>query len=284
MSVIKRVMKLAGYVAAAGVLVLCVYFLSTHPSNDGAWKEQYAALATFNISDDLAVISNFRRSRYDDTGEIVSIAWEDRAVDLSSLKDVWLGISVFGEPGLAHTFLSFDFGDGDPVVVSVEARQRPDQQYGPLLGLLDKYHLIFVMADEQDIIGLRTHLRKEEVYFQPLTISEPRARALFLYFASRANSLAEDPEFYNTFTSNCTNGLLEKTDLPGWRRYLDPNIVLPANSDRVAYAYNILDTSHTLEELRAAAHLNPSSFSLNENDFSARIRASFKERIEAENQ
>jgi len=279
MSVIKRVMKLAGYALAAGLLVLCTYFLSTHPSNDGAWQEQYAQLASFDIEDNRAVISNFRRARYDDAGDVASVTWESREVDLGALKDVWLGISVFGEPGLAHTFLSFDFGDGDPVVVSVEARQRPDQSYTPLQGLLDQYHLIFVMADEHDIVGLRTHLRKEEVYFQPLIISGARARALFLYFASRANRLAEQPEFYNTFTSNCTNGLLEKTDLPGWRRYLDPNIVLPANSDRVAYQYDILDTSHTLEELRAAARVDASSLKLDDVNFSTKIRAGFLERI-----
>lgn len=266
-------------VLAAGVLLLSAYYLFTSPTNSGPWKALYQRLASAEIAGDQVVITNFRRARYDAAGEPENIRWQERRVDLSALQDVWYGISVFAEPGLAHTFLSFDFGDGDPVVISVEARQRPDQEYAPVAGLLDRFHLIYVIADERDIIGLRSHLRREEVFFQPLSFSRERAVTLFLSMLQRANSLAGQPEFYNTLTSNCTNSLLRDTDFPAWRRYLDWRILLPGYSDHVAYEFGILDQRYSLDQLRAAARIDPASFPLEAPDLSARIRKNFHDRL-----
>ena len=103
------------------------YYATTTPTHDGPWKPYYAQIPEVEENNLVFHLRNFRRARYDGSGEVRSISWEERSVDLNDLQSVWLGISVFNEPALAHTFLSFDFGDGAPVVVSVEARQRPDQ-------------------------------------------------------------------------------------------------------------------------------------------------------------
>lgn len=264
---------------AAGVLLLSVYFLFTSPTNDGPWKRLYDRLASAEIAGDDVLISNFRRARYNAAGEPETIHWEERRVRLSDLVDVWYGISVFGEPGLAHTFLSFDFGDGDPVVISVEARQRPDQEYGVLTGLLDGFHLAYVIADERDIIALRTHIRREEVFFQPLSIDRQSAVSLFRDMLARANGLGDQPAFYNSLTSNCTNSLLKDTDFPAWRRYLDWRILLPGYSDRIAHDFGLLDQRYTVDDLRSAAHIDPAAFSLDAADLSAEIRRGYRNRI-----
>jgi hypothetical protein len=275
----KRYLRAAVGVLAAGALALLVYFLFTSPTNSGRWKGLYERLASAEIVGDQVAISNFRRARYNADGEPENISWEDRRINLSTLQDVWYGISVFAEPGLAHTFLSFDFGDGDPVVISVEARQRPDQEYGVIAGLLDRFHLTYVIADERDIIGLRTHLRRDEVFFQPLSIDRQQAVALFRDMLQRANSLVDQPEFYNTLTSNCTNSLLRDTEFPAWRRYLDWRILLPGYSDRIAYDFGILDQRYSLGDLRAAAHIDPAAFSLEAADISALIRKDFRDKL-----
>lgn len=275
----KRFLKRAAMALAAGILALSVYFLFTTPTNDGPWKGLFERLASAQISGDQVEIANFRRARYDASGEPATINWENRSVDLSALKDVWFGISVFAEPGLAHTFLSFDFGDGDPVVISVEARQRPGQEYGALAGLFDRFHLTYVIADERDIIGLRTHLRREEVFFQPLSISRETAVTLFRDMLARTNALIDQPGFYNTLTTNCTNSLIRDADFPAWRRYLDWRLLLPGYSDRVAYEFGILDHSYTLADLRAIARLDPASFSMETDDMSAQIRRNYYARL-----
>lgn len=275
----RRYLRAVAGVLAAGALLLSAYYLFTSPTNSGPWKALFEKLASAEIAGDEVSITNFRRARYNAAGEPENIRWEERRVNLSALKDVWYGISVFGEPGLAHTFLSFDFGDGDPVVISVEARQRPGQEYGVVTGLLNGFHLAYVIADERDIIALRTHLRREEVFFQPLSLDRERAVALFLSMLERANSLVDQPEFYNTLTSNCTNSLLRDTEFPAWRRYLDWRILLPGYSDRVAYDFGVLDQRYSVGDLREAAHIDPTAFSLDAPDISARIRRNFRDRL-----
>ena len=277
MNLKRRWKVLYGLIAA--VFLLNIYYFFTTPTNDGPWLAEYEKLASAQIENDSVIIKNFRRARYDADGHPREINWSKRSVNLTDLKEVWFGISVFASPGLAHTFLSFDFGNGDPVVISVEARQRPDQSYSPIAGALDNYHLIYTIADEVDIVGVRSHARKNEVYFQPLTIPKERGQKLFLDMIARANSLIDTPEFYNTFTSNCTNSILRDTSVHPLQRYVDWRIILPGFSDRIAYKYGILDQNYSRETLREAAHLNTADFRAEDPAFYTKIRASFYEKI-----
>jgi hypothetical protein len=170
-------------------LILNIYLLFKTPTNEGPWPSYYERTATVDVIGNIATIHNFRRARYDASGKISAVNWSDRSINLNNLKNIWYGISVFASPGLAHTFLSFDFGDNDPVVISVEARMRADQHYHPITGALDNFHLIYVIADEKDIIGVRTHKRNEEVFFMPINVGLERSKKMFLDMISRANSL-----------------------------------------------------------------------------------------------
>lgn len=277
--IFKRFLMIFGGILATAALSLVIYYQFTTPTNDGVWKAEYEHLAAVQFENDIVTIDNLRRARYDSNGKPLNIEWTQRQVNLADLKDVWFGISVFASPNLAHTFLSFDFGDGDPIVISVEARQRPDQHYSPIAGALDNYNLIYVIADEQDIIGVRTHGRHQAVFFQPLSISKERAQRMFLDMTTRTDNLRTTPKFYNTFTSNCTNSILEDTDVPGWQRYFDLRIMLPGLSDRIAYQYGVLDQNYSREDLRTAGHLDPADFKPEDPDFSEKVRASFYDNI-----
>lgn len=257
------------------IIILNGYFLFQTPTNDGPWLAHYERLATVDISGDEITIKNFRRARYDEQGNISSLNYSERQVNLNELGAIWYGISVFSDPGLAHTFLSFDFGDQDPVVISVEARQRPGQSYDPIDGALDNYHLIYVIADERDIIGVRTHKRQEQVRFIPIEVDQKRMQKMFLDMVAKANSLAVEPEFYNTFTSNCTNNIMKQTDVPAWQYYFDPRIVLPGFSDSIAYSFGVLDNRYTLEQIREAATIRPDGFSEDDDNFYSRIRENY---------
>ena len=260
---------------AALLLILNIYYLLKTPTNEGPWFAHYEPLVEVVFSNNKAVITNFRRARYDESGNTKLLNYSQKTVDLNRLEAVWYGISQFASPGLAHTFLSFDFGDKDPVVVSVEARMRPGQGYSPLQGALDNYHLIYVFADERDIVGVRTHRRNEAVRFMPISVDKQRMRKMFRDMADRANSLATTPEFYNTFTSNCTNNIMQQTAVSAWQYYFDPRILLPAFSDSIAYDFGVLDQNYTLEQHRAAALLDASTFSDSDQDFYQAIRQSY---------
>lgn len=245
------------------------------PTNDPPWKDEYSRLASADFNGNSVIIRNLRRARYATNAAPLTVDWTEKEVELGDLKDVWFGISVFAPPNIAHTFLSFDFGDGDPIVISVEARQRPGQKFHPFTGLLKEFHIIYVVGDEQDVIGVRTYSKRNEIYFQPLTISPDRARTLFCDMMARTNALISTPKHYNTLAANCTISLAKDTILPWWQRYFDWRLILSGFSDRVAWQFGVLDQEHSVRALRAAAHLNPDDASPHEPDFSKRIRESF---------
>jgi hypothetical protein len=237
--------------------------------------DQYEHLASAQIDGSAVTIRNLRRARYAPNAAPLSIDWHDRQVNLDDLKDVWFGLSVFASPGIAHTFLSFDFGDNDPICISVEARQRPGQKYHPFTGLLNEYHLINVVGDELDIIGVRTYSKRNDVHFQPLTLTDDRARHLFLDMMTRTNNLIDTPRHYNTLASNCTSSLLKETIVPWYQRYFDWRLVLAGYSDRVAHQYGVLDQSRSVSDLRRAARLAGGEVWPHEPDFSQKIRAHY---------
>ena len=266
----------------SALVILNIYYLFTTATNNGPWQTHYQKLATVELNDNIATIENFRRARYDESGATKEINWSERKVNLDQLQGVWYGISVFASPGLAHTFLSFDFGDNDPVVISVEARMRPEQDYSPLEGALDNYHLIYVIADERDVIGVRAHKRPDEVYFMPINVDKERRQKMFIDMINRANSLKSTPEFYNTFTSNCTNSIMQETKIPAWQYYLDPRIILPGFSDRIAYQYGVLDQEYAREELRQASHIQTDDFTDEDPNFYHKIRESYYRKLQVE--
>lgn len=278
----RSVRRLAASFTSLVVFGHIIFYAFTSPVNEGPWKPYYERTALVEMLDGAYHIRNFRRARYDAEGVIQSIEWQDRIVDPSKLKSVWLGISVFAEPLLAHTFLSFDFGDGDPLVVSIEARQRPDQSYSPVRGLYDAYHLIYVLADERDIIGVRTHARAETVYFHPLTIEPETQQTLLADMMARTAKVAAEPEFYNTLTGNCTNSLIRDAPYSVIKRYFDPRVLLPGLVDRAAYAEDILDRRYSLESLKRAALIDPAEFSPSQSDLSAHLRSKYRERLSKE--
>ena len=73
----------------------------------------------------------------------------------------WMG------PAIAHIFVSFDFAGGDHLAVSIETRKEKGEGYSTLKGFFRQYELYYVVADERDVIRLRTNYRHdppEDVY------------------------------------------------------------------------------------------------------------------------
>lgn len=111
-------------------------------------------------------------------------------------------------PWIGHPILSFQFGDTQHIAFSIEARYKGDQDYSAILGFFRQYELIFVAADERDVIRLRTNYRKdEEVFLYRTHMDAEGARAIFLSDVDYLNKLKDHPECYNALTRNCTTAI-----------------------------------------------------------------------------
>ena len=246
----------------------------TTPSNHRDWPPSLATLATAQIEGSEVKIHNIRNCRYLAEDEYV-LDHYDKTFDLSKLTSVDFVVVPFKEaPSLAHTMLSFGFEDRDYVVVSVEARLEKGETYSPFLGAAQQYELMYVVGDERDLIQLRTEQRDVDVYVYRAQVQPVQVQALFVDMLERANKLARKPEFYDSFTNNCTTNIVDHVNK------LDPNllrytyqVLLPGHSDRLAYDLGLLDRSVSFEQLKLRAHVNTRAHAFaDRSDFSQQIR------------
>lgn len=267
----KRKIFSALFFLTVGTLLV---FLSTqNASNDRNWTIDQRVLATARIEGDFAHIKDIRNFTYESTATYTP-AYYDKTFDLRTLTSLDYIVEPFGNIGAAHTFLSFGFADGSYVSVSVEIRKEIGESFSPLKGALRQYELTYVIADERDVVKLRTNYRKDDVYLYPVTASPETIRTLFVDMLTRANALAVHPEFYNTVTNNCiinianhVNALAPQT-VP-W----DYRLILPANSDVYAKDLGLIAQGMTIEEARTKYRINDKAERFADDpEFSKKIR------------
>ena len=246
------------------------------PSNYRDWSPDQAVLSSGDFSGELAHVHNIRNCSYRSTEDYV-VNYYDKTFDLSELATVDFIVVPFSSlPGLAHTMLSFGFEDGEYLVVSVEIRREKGERFSVLGGILNKYELIYVVGNEQDLVKLRTNYRMDDVYVYRANATREQVRDLFVDVMQRVNKLAVQPEFYHTLANNClTNPVQHINRLKPDRVPNDIRILLPGYSDRLAYDLGLIDTDLPFEQLKRQANVSHLARIYGDSpDFSDKIRAS----------
>lgn len=205
----------AGKRLTAGLFYLLAFSLFLlwwsfyQPSNHRDWQPDVARLSYADINENRVTVHNVREFTYRSEFDYKP-AYSDQTYDLNKLEGVDL-ISVYWMgSAIAHTMLSFHFANDRYLTFSIEIRREKDEQYSALKGFFRQYELIYIVADEKDVVGLRTNYRNnppEDVYIYPVKSSVKKLRKLFLQYIHRLNELHDKPEFYNTLTDNCTTGI-----------------------------------------------------------------------------
>jgi len=252
--------------------VIIVWFNLTPPSNERDWKPGVAVLATASIEGDLVTIRNIRNCEYRTESDFTP-RYYDKTFDLSKLESVDIVLAYWSGDAIAHMMLSFGFGGKDFVCFSIERREDKGDEYSTWKGAFHQCELIYVVADERDVIGARTNVRKEQVYLFRTRIPRENQRALFLDYLHTLNRLAEKPDWYNTLTDNCTTGILLHTESYGGLARYNWKLLLSGYAAEYVYEIGGLDTSIPFAELKDRGHVNAraEAAGLGE-DFSQRIR------------
>jgi len=262
--------------AYAVVFALLVWRWSAiEPSNDRDWKPETARLAHATIAGDQVTLHDIRNFDYRSATDFTP-AYYDRTFDLSQLDSVDLVASYWMGPAIAHVFLSFGFA-GRHVAISIEARSERGEEYSSIKGFFRQYGLFYVVADERDVIRVRTNYRRdppEDVYLYRLRGSRDDARRLFIEFLHEVNSLRERPEFYNTVITNCTANIwLHSRVIPGRLPY-SWRILVSGHVPELLYDKGRLDTTMPFAELKRRSRINEAAKAADKaEDFSKRIRA-----------
>jgi hypothetical protein len=268
----RRRRTLVGFALAWAVLV--AWWSIITPSNARDWKPDVAVLPAATIDGERVTLHNVRNFAYRSATEFTP-HYDDRTVDLRQLETVDLIASYWAGDAIAHLMLSFGFGETDYVAVSIETRQERTEGYSSLKGFFKQYELIYVVADERDVIGLRTTYRQppEAVYLYRLRGTPAQARRLFLDYARRINVLAAQPEFYNTLTTNCTTTILLHAQASGGQAHYHWKVLLSGYAPEYAYELGRLDTSMPFADLKRHSQINERAREAGAApDFSQRIR------------
>ena len=149
---------LAGYAAVFAVLLW--RWSAIEPSNDRDWRPDVARLARANVSGDEVALYDIRNFDYRTEADFTP-AYYDRKLDLRELDSVDLVASYWMGPAIAHVFLSFGFAGRDYVAISIEARNERGEGYSSIKGFFRQYELMYVVADERDVVRLRTNCRHD---------------------------------------------------------------------------------------------------------------------------
>ena len=96
-----------------------------------------------------------------------------------------------------------------------EMGKLSEQDYSALRGFFRQFELYYVVADERDLITLRTNHRGERVELYRVRGSEKGPRALLLDYVREMDALAENPRRYNALTHNCTTTIWHHTKAVG---------------------------------------------------------------------
>jgi hypothetical protein len=266
----------AAALCLAGFLIVLAWWLSLKPSNDGDWQADVDRTAWAEMAGDQVTIHNLRNCDYRTETDYAN-CWTERTFYLSQIQAADFFLTNWGPRWISHPIVSFQFGDGEHIAFSIEARYKVGQSYSAILGFFRQYELIFVTADERDVIRLRTNYRKdEEVYMYRTRLQAERARAIFLIYVAYLNKLRDHPEWYNALTRNCTTTLdkqiaADMTNPQPWNYQL----ILNGTLDELLYDRGRLVTGGLpFPELKEREHINTAAKSANQSpDFSALIRA-----------
>jgi len=271
----RRGMRLALPVFAVALVAIGVWWSSIRPSNERDWQPEVARLAYATIDGDLVTVHNIRNFDYRTETDFTP-AYYVRTYDLNKLDSGELVAVYWMGPAIAHLFLSFGFGD-DRLAISIEARKEKGEGYSSAKGFFRQYELYYVVADERDVLRVRTNYRKdppEDVYVYPLRVPRENIRRVFLEYIHKMNELREHPEFYNTLTTNCTTAILMNTRVNPDSLPFSWKVLLSGYTPAYVYESGRMDQSLPFEELKRRSLVNAAAQAADQApDFSRRIRA-----------
>jgi hypothetical protein len=260
-----------GFALFAGV---ALWWYSIQPSNNRDWQPEVAETAWTERDGDKITIHNLRNFDYE-PDLVANPRWETKIVDLSQMRGVDLFINFWGSTLICHPIVSFQFGPNDHVAISVETRMAKGQTYSTLRGFFKQFALTYIVADERDVIRVRTNYRHEQLYLYRTSVKPDRARKLFLNYLQSVNVIHARPQFYNALTDNCTTNVrmhtAATTTKPApwdWRMLLNGTV------DQLVYENGGFASHLPFAELKPMSLIDAKAQAADQSaDFSALIRA-----------
>jgi hypothetical protein len=268
----RRGRTLTGFLIVFAVLV--ALFLNIPASNDRDWQTEVSVTPYATINGDLVTIHGVRNFDYRTETDFAP-RWEDRTYDLRKLDSADVIAVYWAGKAVAHVMVSFGFQGKDYLAVSIETRKEKGEEYSTLAGFFRQYELVYIVADERDVIRVRTTYRQpqEDVYIYRTRAPLRNIHRIFLDYIQTMNDMRERPRFYNTLTTNCTTTILMHTRMNPESPPISWKILLSGYVPDYLYELGRIDTTKPFAELEKLSRVNPRAHAADKDpEFSQRIR------------
>jgi len=259
-------------IALLPVIAVPLWWTSIPPSQNRDWTPDVARNPRASFDGSHVTIQNVRNFKYRSESDYDQ-RWETRTYNLDLVRSADLFLSFWGPTHIAHTIVSWEFGDGQYLAISIETRKEKGESYSALRGFFHQYELYYVVADERDLIGLRTNYRGEQVYLYRILSPASLARALLIDYLIEVNRLSDQPQWYNALTHNCTTTIRGHAQSAGAGGRLDWRLIANGHLDQLLYERGQIDTDISFDDLRNRSNITERAKAASDSpDFSARVR------------
>jgi len=171
--------------------------------------------------------------------------------------------------------VSFGFEGKDYLAISIETRKEKGESYSTLAGFFRQYELYYVVADERDVIGVRTTYRQpqEDVYIYRVRARQRTIRQVFLDYIKTINDMRVHARFYNTLTTNCTTSILTHTRINPESPPISWKVLLSGYVPDYLYELGRIDTAKPFADLEKLSRVNERAHAADKDaSFSQRLR------------
>jgi hypothetical protein len=114
-------------------IILIGWWFAISPSNERQWQPDLAKLPYSTVDGDTVTVHDIRnfdyRSEFD-----YKPAYYTKTYDINKLEGIDLFAVYWMGPAIAHTIMSFNFGDKDYLAVSIEVRKELNEGYSTIKG------------------------------------------------------------------------------------------------------------------------------------------------------
>lgn len=254
--------------------IVALLWTGLSPSNDRVWTPDSAAPPWAEIKGDEVTLHNIRYFNYRSEDDF-DLNYYSKSVKLSEISEGDIIASYWAGKSVAHIMVSFGFNNKEFLAFSIETRKEQGEGYSALNGFFRNYELMYVVADERDVLRVRTNYRNppEKVYVLRTDIPLENARKLFMQYVQTINTLRDKPEFYNSLTTNCTTRVLAHTQTYANRARYNWKIFLSGYVPDYLFELGALAPGFEFEEIMRRSMINERSIAAGvADDYSIRIR------------
>lgn len=272
-------MALVAIATIVGLRMFYVWYTRVRPlqpSLDLEWAADCEHLTTATVDGTSITFNMVRDFTWRTTRDRDEHWVEEVKVDANDLKDVWFVVDHFHSlKGLAHTYLTFEFGCGTCLSFSFETRREKGERYHPWDGLWRAYELYLLVGFERDVTGLRTHGRKNKDYMFRAITPPGKDRELLFGMINKLNSLSQHPEWYHSLLTTCNTSIVRIVNqvTPGRIPFLWRNF-LPGYTPKAAFRLKLIEDWGGLEQTLEKARIDERAQAWDgKEDYSAMLRS-----------